>query len=78
MKQNRPLTILQFPAQVAVALFIPPLATLLAWRDILHHRGLAAPVRGWWVLMVLIPGLGPLMYIGIARGRLWGAPRQGR
>lgn len=63
--------IVKRPFGVAVAIIIPPLATLLAWRDIVRRRDLSGPLRGWWALMCLIPSLGPLMYVGIGRGRLW-------
>jgi hypothetical protein len=59
------------PFEVAVAIIIPPLATLLAWRNIVRRRDLAGPLRGWWAVMCLLPSLGPLLYVGIGRGQLW-------
>lgn len=63
--------IVKRPFEVAVAILIPPLATVLVWRDIVRRRDLSGPVRGWWIVMSMIPGLGPLMYLGISGGQLW-------
>lgn len=61
----------RLPLQLALAVVIPPLATVLAWGDIGRRRDLPAPLRGWWVVLCLIPVLGPLLYLGIGGGRLW-------
>lgn len=59
------------PFEVAIAIIIPPLATILAWRDIVRRRDLSGPLRGWWAVMCLIPSVGSLLYVGIGKGRLW-------
>lgn len=59
------------PFEVAIAIIIPPLATVLAWRDIVRRRDLSGPLRGWWAVMCLLPSLGPLLYVAIGRGQLW-------
>ena len=59
------------PLQVAVTIVLPPLATIMAWIDIVRRPDLSGPLRGWWLIISLIPALGPLTYIGIGRGRLW-------
>jgi len=61
----------KLPLQVAVAVVLPPLATVLAWRHILIRRDLSGPLRGWWTVLCLLPTLGPLLYLGIGKGRLW-------
>lgn len=61
----------KLPVEVLVAVIAPPIATLLAWRDILVRRDLSGPQRGWWMVFCLLPTVGPLLYIAIGRGNLW-------
>lgn len=58
------------PLQVALAIVLPPVATILAWVDIVQRRDLSSPLRGWWVVLCILPTVGPLIYIGIGRGQL--------
>lgn len=60
---------MKLPAEVAIVILIPPL--LLSWRDIVRRPDLPGPLRGWWAVMCLMPGLGPLLYLGIGQGQLW-------
>ncbi len=62
---------MKLPLEVAVAILIPPIATILAWRDIVLRRDLSGPLRGWWAVVCLIPTIGPLLYLGIGGGSLW-------
>jgi Phospholipase_D-nuclease N-terminal len=61
----------RLPLEVAIAIVIPPLAMVLAWMDIVRRRDLAAPHRGVWVVLCMIPVVGPLLYIGVGGGQLW-------
>lgn len=61
----------KLPFEVALAVVIPPLATILAWINIVHRPDLPAPLRGWWFFLCLVPALGPLLYLGIGGGSLW-------
>ena len=62
---------MKLPLEILVAIVFWPLATLLVWRDLLLRRDLSTPLRAWWLLVSLLPGLGPILYLGIGRGRLW-------
>jgi hypothetical protein len=59
------------PFAVAISILIPPVGTALAWLDIVRRRDLPGPLRGYWIVLCLIPGLGPLMYLGIGNGRFF-------
>lgn len=54
---------------VVVSIFIPPLATILAWMDALRRSDTAPPLKGLWIVLCLMPILGPLLYLGIGQGR---------
>jgi len=58
------------PFVVATSMLLPPVATILAWLDIVRRRDLSGPLRGFWVVTSLLPALGPLLYLGIGQGHL--------
>lgn len=60
---------MRLPMTVIVSIFIPPLATILAWTDILRRNEMAPPLKGFWIALCLMPILGPLLYLGIGQGR---------
>jgi hypothetical protein len=59
------------PFEVALTIIVPPAAMVLAWRDIVRRPDLPGPLRGWWAVVCTVPGIGPLLYLGIGGGRLW-------
>jgi len=61
----------KLPLEVATSMLLPPVATILAWLDIVRRRDLSGPLRGFWVVTCILPGLGPLLYLGIGGGHLW-------
>ncbi len=61
----------KLPLEVAASMLLPPIATILAWLNIVRRRDLSGPLRGFWVVTCLVPALGPLLYLGIGQGRLW-------
>jgi len=61
---------MRLPVAVAVSILVSPLATILAWCSILRRRDLTPPRKGVWIVLCLLPILGPLLYLGIGQGRL--------
>jgi len=61
---------LNLPLEVAISMLLPPVATILAWLDIVRRRDLSGPLRGFWVVVCMAPALGPLLYLGIGQGHL--------
>ncbi len=61
---------LTLPFEVAISMLLPPVATVLAWLDIVQRRDLSGPLRGFWVVVCMAPALGPLLYLGIGQGHL--------
>lgn len=60
---------MRLPASVALCILVSPLATILAWANILRRRDLSPPLKGWWIVLCLLPTVGPLLYLGIGRGK---------
>lgn len=60
---------MRLPMAVLVSICMPPLATVLAWADILRRNDMAPPLKGVWIALCLMPILGPLLYLGIGQGR---------
>jgi len=61
----------KLPLEVVVTIAVPPVATVLAWCDIVRRRDLSDPLSGWWAVVCAAPLVGPLVYLGIGRGSLW-------
>jgi len=61
--------ILKRPIAVTVSILISPFATVLAWANLLRRRDLTPALKGLWIVLCLMPILGPLLYLGIGRGR---------
>jgi len=60
---------MRLPAAVVVSILISPLATVLAWSNVLRRRDLTPSHKGLWIVLCGIPVLGPLLYLGIGGGR---------
>lgn len=61
----------KLPLEVALAVIFHPLAMVLAWLDIIRRPDLSTVLRGWWIVVCLIPVVGPILYLDIGGGRLW-------
>jgi len=59
------------PVEVFVAILLPPLATFLAWFNVMRRNDLLPPHKGLWIVLCALPVLGPLLYLGIGNGALW-------
>ncbi|MGI8824808.1 MAG: PLDc N-terminal domain-containing protein [Chloroflexota bacterium] len=57
--------------EVVISLVLHPVAMVLAWIDILRRRDLSLFRKAIWVVVCLIWGIGPLLYIAVGDGKLW-------
>jgi hypothetical protein len=54
-----------------VALILHPIAVILAWINIAGRADLSSAQKIIWALIILIWGIGPILYILLANGNLW-------
>ncbi len=57
--------------EILVSIFLHPLAAILAWINIAGRTDLNTTQKIIWVLVCLIWGLGPILYLLLANGNLW-------
>jgi hypothetical protein len=58
-------------AELLVNFLVPPLGTILSWLDVLLRRDLTLPHKGLWIVLCSLPVVGPILYLGVGRGKLW-------
>ncbi len=57
--------------EILLSLILHPVAVVLAWVNILGRRDLNSSQKVIWMVVSLLWGLGPLLYIAIGGGTLW-------
>lgn len=57
--------------EIVISLVLHPLAVVLAWINILGRSDLSTAKKAVWLVVTLIWGIGPLLYIAVGDGRLW-------
>jgi len=65
---------LYFVLEIVLALVLHPLAVIGAWYDICTRRGLGVGKGVMWAIIVLVWGIGPILYVVIDNGKIlpWG------
>jgi hypothetical protein len=54
-----------------VAIFLHPIAVVLAWINIVSRDDLGFPSKLIWAIVSVIWGIGPILYVLIGGGQLW-------
>lgn len=57
--------------EILIAAFIHPLAVILAWINLAGRSDLTGMQKFLWVIVCLVWGLGPILYIILGGGDLW-------
>jgi hypothetical protein len=57
--------------QILVSLFLHPLAMLLMFLNLIGRDDIDGAKKFIWVIIALIWGIGPILYILIGDGALW-------
>jgi hypothetical protein len=57
--------------EALVAIFLHPIAMILAWINIAGRSDLTAVQKVVWVIVCFVWGVGPILYILLADGKLW-------
>ena len=56
--------------QIAIAILLHPVATILSWVNILGRSDLGTGKKVIWVIVSLIP-IGPILYLLVGDGSFW-------
>jgi hypothetical protein len=57
--------------EILVSLLLHPLAFILAIIDIVRRDDLSGPKKLIWAVISIAWGIGPILYIVLADGKLW-------
>lgn len=57
--------------EIVLSLIFHPVAVVLAWINILGRADLSSSQKAIWMVVCLLWGLGPLLYIAVGHGALW-------
>ncbi len=57
--------------EILLSLFLHPVAMVLMWINVLARRDLGFFRKFLWILVSLVWGIGPLVYIFLGGGDLW-------
>lgn len=62
--------------EILVAIILHPIAVVLAWINLAGRADLTAAEKVIWGIVCLVWGIGPILYILLGRGQLWGTAPQ--
>lgn len=57
--------------EILISIFLHPIAMILMWINLLGRGDMATTVKIVWLVVSIIWGLGPILYILAADGALW-------
>ena len=57
--------------EILISIFLHPIAFVLALINILGRNDLTGLQKLVWILVCLVWGIGPILYILVGGGRLW-------
>jgi hypothetical protein len=57
--------------EILISIFLHPLAMILAWINILGRSDLSGTKKLLWVIVCLVWGLGPVLYVLLGDGAFW-------
>jgi hypothetical protein len=63
--------LIKFIVEVLLAIFLHPVAFILCIIDIVNRNDLSGAWKVLWVIVAFFWGIGPILYILFARGKLW-------
>jgi hypothetical protein len=57
--------------EVVVSVILHPIAMILMWINVLRRHDLTGLQKTIWIVIGVLWGIGPLLYIFFANGELW-------
>jgi hypothetical protein len=61
----------KFLLELLLAVFLHPIAFVLCLLNILGRSELTGLQKVVWILVTLLWGIGPILYVLVGRGRMW-------
>jgi hypothetical protein len=68
---NAPLALMKLLIEILIAIFLHPIAFILALINLLGRSDLTGLQKLVWTLVCLIWGIGPILYVLVGGGELW-------
>ena len=62
---------MKFLLEVLLAVFVHPIAFVLCLLNILGRSDLTGLQKVVWILVTLVWGIGPILYVLVGGGRMW-------
>ena len=62
---------IKFVVEILLAIFLHPIAFILAVIDIVNRKDLGGLVKVVWIIISFFWGIGPILYILLGGGKLW-------
>jgi len=63
--------LIKFIVEVLLAIFLHPIAFVLAVIDIVNRQDLGGVSKFLWIIVSFFWGIGPILYIVLGGGKLW-------
>jgi Phospholipase_D-nuclease N-terminal len=63
--------VIKFLAEVLIAIFLHPIAFVLAVINIVNRQDLSGVSKVLWIIISFFWGIGPILYILLGGGKLW-------
>ncbi len=57
--------------EILISIILHPLAMVLMWIDVLGRKDLSGLQKTIWIVISVVWGIGPLIYILVGGGELW-------
>ena len=68
---DRDRAVIKFLVEVVIAIFLHPIAFVLAVIDIVNRKDLGGVAKVLWIIISFFWGIGPILYILLGGGKLW-------
>ena len=62
---------IKFIVEVLIAVFLHPIAFVLAVIDIVNRKDMTGVAKVLWTIISFFWGIGPILYILLGGGKLW-------
>jgi len=63
--------VIKFIVEVLLAIFLHPVAFVLAVIDIVNRKDMGGVAKFLWIIISFVWGIGPILYILFGRGKFW-------
>ena len=57
--------------EIVISIFLHPIAMILMWINLVVRGNMTTAKKIVWLIVSIIWGLGPILYILVAEGSLW-------